>query len=131
MSDDIYTKAHVSFDQFEIPLSLHCLRCNRVIAKRDETKSRTDPNVAVHAIVRTPLYREVYVELSDGSVSYFPFCSTCLHEPIDAERALEVVKQGWESDMVHARRPPEAIEALKKRIADLHVTKVGGYSHGW
>jgi hypothetical protein len=126
MSD--YEQDHVTYDEHEMPVTLHCLKCHAVIARRDETPSR-EPEVAVHSLVKGPNYREVYVELSDGSVAYFPFCSDCVRQPIDGALALEAVKRGWEQALVEAGRPDEAIQMQRDRVKDLTVTKVGGSSN--
>jgi hypothetical protein len=120
-----YLSDHVTYDNYETPVTLHCLCCHAVIARRDEILGR-EPGVSVHAIVKAPNYREVYAELSDGSVCYFPFCQDCIKQPIDGAAALESVKRGWEQALIHAGRPTEAIENQRLRVADLTVVKVGG-----
>ncbi len=119
---EIYQADHVTFDRHEMPVTLHCLRCHAVIARRDEMPGR-DPGTSVHAIVKAPNYREVYAELSDGSVCYFPMCQDCIRQPVDGAAALEVVKRGWELSLIHARRPPEAIENQRLKVANLSVVK--------
>ena len=119
---DPYQANHVTFDEHEIPLTLHCLCCHAVIARRSDTPGRT-PGINVHSIVKGPNYREVYAELSDGSVCYFPFCQDCIRQPINHDAALDVVKRGWELALAHAGRPSEAIEHQRKRVAHLAVIK--------
>lgn len=120
-----YELDHVTYDNYEKPVTLHCLRCHAVIARRNEIPGR-DPGINVHAIAKAPNYREVYAELSDDSVCYFPFCQDCIGQPIDGDAALESVKRGWEKALIHAGRPPEAIENQRLRVAGLTVVKVGG-----
>jgi hypothetical protein len=124
MSGD-YLSDHVTYDQYETPVTLHCLRCHAVIARRSEQPSR-DPGVTVQAIVKAPNYREVYAELSDGSVCYFPLCEDCIKEPVDGDLALGAVKRGWEQGLVRIGRPAEAIENQRLKVAGLTVVKVGG-----
>lgn len=124
-----YSKDHVVFDGHELPVTLHCLCCNKVVESRAESPSKRDPGVMVHAMIKAPNYREVYVEMSDGSIAYLPFCSDCTHEQINPEKALAIVKKGWESALVHAGRPAEALELLRKRTDALSITRVGEISH--
>lgn len=126
MSDDFYKKLHVTYDEHGMAVSFHCLRCNTVISKRQEVPSQKDPSIAVHSIVKKANYREIYVELSDGSCSYIPHCSTCVRLPVDPIKVLDAVKQGWEAELTHIGRPREAIEDLRQRTAGLQITKVEG-----
>lgn len=122
---DFYQDDHVTYDSYETPVTLHCLRCHAVIARRDDIPGR-EPGVNIQAIVKGPNYREVYAELSDGSVCYFPFCQDCIRQPIDGDAALEAVKRGWEQALTQAKRPQEAIDMQRERVANLRVVKVGG-----
>lgn len=121
-----YEKDHVTFDHYEMPVTLHCLKCNTVIARRDEVPSQKNPNVALHAMVKAPNYREVEVELSDGSLMYMPLCADCTKNPIDPDKALDVVKAGWVLGLKQHGRPQEAINRLKRDKASLKVTNVRG-----
>jgi len=123
MSD--YESNHVTYDAYETPVTLHCLRCHSVISRRDERPGR-EPGIYVHSLVKGSNYREVYAELSDGSVCYFPFCQDCIKQKIDGVAALDAVKRGWEQALVHASRPEEAIENQRLKVANLTVVKVGG-----
>ncbi len=122
---DYSEENHLTYDGHEIPVTLHCLRCHAIIARRDEVPSRV-PGVSVHSVIKSSNYREVYAELSDGSVCYFPFCEDCIKQPIDGDAAMVCVKRGWEQALIHAGRPQEAIDIQRARVADLRVTKVGG-----
>lgn len=119
-----YQEDHVTYDQYETAVTLHCLRCHAVVGRRDSIPT-SDPGVFTHAMGRGPNYREVYAELSDGSACYFPFCVDCIKQPIDGAAALDCVKRGWETALTHLGRPPEAIEAQRAKVANLTVTKVG------
>ena len=119
-----YDQDHVTYDAHDTPLTIHCVKCHAIIGRRDESPSRT-PGVAVHSLVRSTNYREVYAELSDGSVCYFPVCTDCIREPLDGNAALDVVKRGWIAALEHQTRPQEAIDAQNERVANLTVTKVG------
>jgi len=125
MSDNFYQSDHVMYDEFETPVTLHCLRCHAVIARRSEIPGQ-EKGVHIHAIVKSPNYREVYAELSDGSVCYFPMCQDCHRQPIDGDAALECVKRGWEQALVHHRRPQEAIDSQRLKVAGLTVVTAGG-----
>lgn len=129
MSEE-YSQAHVTYDDHGGTVSLHCLRCNAVIARRREVPSNDDPSVFVYAMSRLLNYRETLVKISDGSVAYLPLCSTCARRPIDTVKALDVVKNGWEDELRHMGRPQEAIDALRLRTADLTIIKVVGGAHG-
>lgn len=122
---DPYESDHVTFDQYETPVTLHCLRCHAVIARRAELPSR-EPGINTHASVKGSNYREVYAELSDGSVCYFPMCEDCIKQPIDGDSALDCVKRGWELALVHAGRPQEAIDIQRAKVAELTVVRAGG-----
>lgn len=121
---DFYQSDHVTYDNYVTPVSLHCLRCHAVIARRHDEPGR-EPGINVHAIAKGPNYREVYAELSDGTICYFPFCQDCIRQPIDRDAAMEVVKRGWEQALMQARRPPEAIENQRSKVAGLTVINVG------
>ena len=123
--DNAYLTDHVTYDGYETPVTLHCLRCHAVIARRDEMPGR-EPGISIHTMVKGSNYREVYAELSDGSVCYFPFCQDCIKEPIDGALALESVKRGWEQALTHAGRPQEAIDNQRLKVAGLTVVKTGG-----
>lgn len=123
--NESYLQDHVTYDQYETPVTLHCLCCHAVIARRDEVPGR-ELGVNVHTVVRGPNYREVYAELSDGSVCYFPHCQDCIQQPVDGVAALVAVKRGWEQALTHAGRPAEAIEHQRARVANLTVVKIGG-----
>jgi hypothetical protein len=127
MSD--YERPHATFDEHEIPVSIHCIRCHIVIGRRAETPTADNPAVAVHSLLRAPNYREVYTQLSDGSVMYMPFCDQCVKDPIDAEKGLDCVKRTWREGLIHLGRPQEALDDLDARTANLTVTKVGGISN--
>lgn len=126
MSDDLYDKQHVTYDEHTMAVSLHCLRCNEVIAKRREIPSKDNKRITLHSMVKKQNYREIYVELSDDSCSYLPLCLTCSRLPIDKLKVLDAVKKGWEAELVKFGRPQEAIDILRQRTADLQITKVGG-----
>ena len=120
-----YQHDHVTYDEFETPATLHCLRCPTVIARRHSVPTK-EKGVAVHAISKAPNYREVYAELSDGSICYLTFCQDCIKQPVDGDAAFEAVKRGWEKALTRHGRPVEAIELQRAKVAGLHVTKVGG-----
>ncbi len=122
---DFYADDHVAYDNYEMPVTLHCLKCHAVIGRRSETPGQ-EPGVNVHAMVTAPNYREVYAELSDGSVCYFPMCQDCVRQPVDGAAALDCVKRGWEQALLHAGRPQEAIDIQRAKVAGLTVTKIGG-----
>lgn len=122
---EFYQQDHVTYDEYETAVTLHCLRCHAIISRRHEIPTK-EKGVAVHAISKGPNYREVYAELSDGSVCYFPICVDCIKQPIDGAAALDCVKRGWEQALTHIGRPIEAIENQRAKVANLHVTKVGG-----
>jgi len=122
---DFYQEDHVTYDEYETAVTLHCLRCHAVIARRHSVPTKT-AGVETHAMAKGPNYREVYAELSDGSVCYLPICSDCIRQPIDGDAALEAVKRGWVQGLRHMGRPSEAIENQEAKVANLRVTKVGG-----
>jgi len=119
-----YLADHVTYDEHDMPMTLHCLKCHAVIARRDERPGR-ESGVTIHSMVKAPNYREVYAELSNDSVCYLPFCQDCIRAAIDKDAALEAVKRGWELALVHAKRPPEAIEDQRAKVANLTVTRLG------
>ena len=114
---------HVTYDQFETPVTLHCLDCHTVIARRSEVPSVKNPNVVLHAMVKSPIYREVRVKLSDGSESYLPFCSECAKHPMDRTKAMDVVKDTWEAEMQHQGRPEIAVDEMKEKTASLEIVE--------
>lgn len=121
-----YEKVHVSYDVLEMPLTLHCVRCNAVIARRDEIPSKRYPGTSVYGIVRAPNYREVQLDLNDGSTTYLPHCADCVKLPLDKEKALAVVKLTWEAEMRHMGRPESAIEEMKTARQNLQPKEEGG-----
>lgn len=121
---EFYTEEHVIYDEFETALTLHCLRCHAVIARRAAVPTQ-EKNVMVHGVIKGANYREVYAELNDGSVCYFPMCQDCVKQPIDGAAALDVVKRGWIAALRHHGRPQEAIDSQQEKVANLAVTKVG------
>lgn len=124
-----YELNHVTFDEHEKPVSLHCIRCHMIIGRRTETPTEANPSVAVHSLLKAPNYREVYAELSDGSIMYMPFCDQCIKDPIDPVKALDCVKATWKEGMIHHGRPQEALDDLERRSVSLTITKVGGVSN--
>ncbi len=119
MSD--YTHPQVVFDEYQIPVSIHCVRCGDVIMRRDEGPSNSHPNVMVHKLKRLSTYREKKVILNDSSISYIPMCSACVAFPIDAQKAMNSLKAGWEAELVHLGRPDEAILAQRVRVENLAI----------
>jgi len=122
---DFYQSDHVTYDNYETPVTLHCLKCHAVIARRDELPGR-EPGIYVHTLVKGSNYREVYAELSDASVCYFPMCQDCIKQPVDGAAALDVVKRGWQQALVQVKRPAEALEIQRLKVVNLTVVKVGG-----
>lgn len=120
-----YEKEHVTFDAFEIPVSLHCIRCNAVIATRSEIPSKRFPGTAMMGTVRAPNYREVQVDFNDGSTGFLPVCSECVKEPLDKEKAMDVVKRTWEKEMRHMGRPESAILQMREARANLAILDKG------
>ena len=118
-----YDYEHVTFDQFDVPAELHCIRCHVVIGRRTIVKNATGGQGEVLAVAKGATYKEVQVELSDGSVAYLPICKDCKKQPLDYVRALDVVKRTWKAEAEHQGRPQEAIKALEARTKNLKIVK--------
>lgn len=121
-----YDKEHVSMDEYDVPASLHCVKCNKVIARRHEIPSERFPGQVNFTIIRTAEYTEKYAELSDNSVMYVPMCKECAKSPMDHEGALNVIKRTWETELRQKGRPESAIEQFRASKEGLHIVKSEG-----
>lgn len=104
------------FDEFGL-LKLLCMRCGTVIAERRyaPVKSQIDPSKTIMAAigpVKNSSFREVDVELSDGSYTRLKVCKGCENESINNEKAMAQIRRahgkvgefaGLEKDASHMR----------------------------
>ena len=119
-----YQMDHIVYDEFDL-LSVHCICCNCIVRKRVEIPSKKDPSKLVYAFMTLSNYREVEVELSDGSRMYPMFCAECVNEKIDEEKTMEIVKRGWSKEMRYRGRPEIAIKRMEEEKENLAIMKKG------
>ena len=90
-----YDFEYAVFDEFGL-LKLLCMRCGTVISERRYApmKSTTDPNKEIMVAigpVKNSSFREVPVELSDGTYTNLKLCKGCENEEIDHKKALSQI----------------------------------------
>jgi hypothetical protein len=100
-----YDKDYAVFDEFGL-LKLLCMRCGTTIAERRyaPVPSAVDPSKTIMAAIgpiKNSSYREVAVELSDGSYTNLKLCKGCENETIDTEKAVGQILRAHEKESAH------------------------------
>ena len=94
------------FDEFGL-VKLLCMNCGTVIAERQFTnvKSILDPNKTMLAAIgpiKNSSFRDVPVELSDGSYANMKLCKGCETQPLDQAKIVNQILRAHESEVKHS-----------------------------
>ena len=97
-----YDFEYAVFDEFGL-LKLLCMRCGTIISERRYApmKSAIDPNKEIMVAigpVKNSSFREVPVELSDGTYTNLKLCKGCENEEIDHKKALKQILTAHEKE---------------------------------
>ncbi|MEE9354205.1 MAG: hypothetical protein V3U75_01310 [Methylococcaceae bacterium] len=115
---------YIEYDEYGIR-EVKCMNCGEVVAGRTymELPSRVEVGKTVNVLTmkRHSNWRQIKVDLSDGTFAEPIVCASCEHKDIDMENIEGQMKLGWEKELRFAGKSESEISKHKQHIKKLKV----------